>query len=67
MLQNPINRIPLLYIKDTNRLTMNEATNNKKKIYNFYIYFEFDDSALNRDKEFSQKQGDVVNFNKGKL
>jgi len=67
MLQNPINRIPLSYIKETNRLMMNEATNNNKKIYNFFIYFEFNDSALNREVEFSQKEADVVQVDRGML
>jgi hypothetical protein len=35
MLQNPITRVPLFHILDSNRF--NIATSNKKKLFNFYV------------------------------
>jgi len=35
MLQNPITRVPIFHILDSNRFNM--TTSNKKKLFNFYV------------------------------
>ncbi len=45
MLQNPISRMPLFQILDSNRVDISNG--NKKKIYNFYI--EFNENYKNED------------------
>ena len=48
MLQNPITKISLFHILDTNRVNISTNMNtNKKKIYNFYI--EFNEKVLNHE------------------